>query len=96
MVVSWRERSVLERGVLRGYKEFYSTLLSGPSAGSLLKIFLSRSFEEQWSWYVEDGWSHVNAPDGVKNAGIHDMNVFKNMVMESWPEGIPLEGEKIW
>ncbi|KAK4038962.1 hypothetical protein C8A01DRAFT_47479 [Parachaetomium inaequale] len=35
--------------ILRGYKEFYSTLLNGPSVGSLLKIFFSRSFEEQWS-----------------------------------------------
>ena len=27
--------------ILRGYKEFYLTLLSGPSAGSVFKIFLS-------------------------------------------------------
>jgi len=82
--------------VLRGYKEFYFTLLSGRSAGSLFKILLSRSFKEQWSWYVEDGWSHVNGPDGVRNGGINDMKMFKNMVMESWPEGIPSKGEKIW
>lgn len=81
---------------MRGYKEFYSTLLSGPSAGSLLKIFLPRSFEEQWSWYAEDGWCYVNAPDGVRNAGINDMKVFKYMVMESWPDGIQSVGEKIW
>lgn len=81
--------------VLRGYEEFYSTLLSGPSAGSLLKIFLSWSFEEQWSCYAEDGWCYVNAPDGVRNAGINDMKVFKNMVIESWPDGIPSVGEKI-
>jgi hypothetical protein len=81
---------------LRVHKEFYSTLLCGPSAGSLLKIFLSRSFGEQWSWHVEDGWSSVNAPDGVRNAGINDMKVFKNRVMESWPQGIPSREEKIW
>jgi hypothetical protein len=78
--------------VLKDHKEFYSTLLGGPFAGSLLKIFLSRSFEEQWSWYVEDGASYVNAPDGVRSAGINDMKVFKNMIMESWPQEIPSRG----
>ncbi|KAK4031799.1 hypothetical protein C8A01DRAFT_21045, partial [Parachaetomium inaequale] len=86
----------LAEAALRRYKEFYSSLLNGPSVGSLLKILLRRSFEEQWSWYIEDGASFVNAPDRVRNAGIDDMRVFKDMVMESWPRGIPLAEEKIW
>ena len=86
----------LAEAILRGYREFYSTLFNGRSVGSLFEIFLRRSFDEQWSWHVEDGASYVNAPDGVRNAGIDDMKVFKDVVMKSWPRGIPSEEEKIW
>ena len=76
--------------VLRGYKEFYCTLFNGPSAGSLLKIFLSRSFKEQCSWYIEDGALCVNAPDGIRNVSIDDMETFRDIVEKSRPPGYPL------
>ncbi|KAK4149429.1 hypothetical protein C8A00DRAFT_46964 [Chaetomidium leptoderma] len=75
--------------VLGVLMEFYSTLLNGPSAGSLLKFLLRRSFEERWSWYVEDGALCVNAPDRIRNVSIDDMDGFMDMVRKSWPPGIP-------
>ncbi len=47
-------RSAAAEVVLR---TFHSTLLNGPFVGSLYKVLLRRSFNEQWSWYVEDGKS---------------------------------------
>lgn len=79
----------LAEAVLRRHKRFYTKLLSGPCVGSLLKIFLRRSFEEQWSWYVEERTSFVNAPDGVRNASIDNMKEFMDMVMKARPPGIP-------
>ncbi|KAK4139151.1 uncharacterized protein C8A04DRAFT_33378 [Dichotomopilus funicola] len=84
--IKWAALSVLRR-----HDEGYSALLRGPSSGSLIQAFLSGNFEEQWSWYVEDGASWINGPDGVRNAGIDDMEMFKDMVMEAWPCGIPLQ-----
>jgi hypothetical protein len=75
--------------VLRGYKEFYCTLLNGPAAGTLLKLHFSHSFAEQWSWYVEDGALCVNAPDGIRNFIIDDMEGFVDMVRKSRPPGFP-------
>jgi hypothetical protein len=75
--------------VLRGYKEFYCTLLNGPAAGTLLKLHFSHSFAEQWSWYVEDGALCVNAPDGIRNFIIDDMEGFVDMVRQSRPPGFP-------
>ena len=88
------ESDQLRSGVLamlRGHPNFYSSLLSGPSAGSLFKALLRHSFEEQCSWYVEDGVSWVNEPEGIRSATIDDMEMFEDMVMNSWPPGIPLE-----
>jgi HEAT repeat protein len=79
----------LAEAVLRGYKEFYSTLLEGPSAEALLKILFPRSFEEQWSLYVEDGVSYLNTPDGVRQASVDDVEGFMDTVRKSLPPGIP-------
>ncbi|KAK3299591.1 armadillo-type protein [Chaetomium fimeti] len=81
--------------VLRGHEEFYSTLLSGPSARSLYSIHFARSFEEQWSWYVEDGALCVNAPDGIRKGNIDNMEAFVDMVRKSRPRGFPSTGEEM-
>ena len=80
----------LAESVLRRHKDFYSTLLSGRFVGSLLQILLRRSFEEQWSWYVEDKLSYFNAPDGIQKAIIDDVEEFKDRVDKAMPRGIPL------
>ncbi|KAM0424167.1 hypothetical protein ACHAPT_010536 [Fusarium lateritium] len=79
----------LAEAVLRKHETFYSTLLSGPHAESLFKVLLRRAFEEQWSWYVEDGRSCINTPDGVRYAGIENMEEFMDMVNKARPPSAP-------
>ncbi|KAH8890026.1 hypothetical protein GQ53DRAFT_794983 [Thozetella sp. PMI_491] len=74
---------------LRSHRAFYSTLHRGPSVESLYEVLLWRSFEEQWSWYVENQTSLVNMPGGVRRAGIENMQEFVDMVNKAQPPGIP-------
>ncbi len=77
--------------VMKGHYQFFTSLLNGPSAGSLLKVLLPRSFEEQCSWHVDGRTSWVTTPEGSHIPLIDDMEGFKNTVVKSWPRGIPLE-----
>ena len=86
----------LAETVLRGHWKFYSALLLGQSMRSLLTFLLRCSFEEQWSWYVEDGVFYINGPDEIRNHSIDNMEMFKDMVIRSWLQGIPSKREKIW
>lgn len=82
------ERNLAEV-VLRKHENFYSTLLSGPSVGSLFKILLRRAFAEQWSWYIEDRKSCVNMPDGIRSNRIDNMEEFMDLIIKARPPDTP-------
>ncbi|KAK4087877.1 hypothetical protein Purlil1_7635 [Purpureocillium lilacinum] len=75
---------------LRKHKAFYSNLLSGPLVGPLVKVLSRRAFVEQYSWYIEDGRSTVNTPDGVRSARIDNVGEFMDLIIKARPAGAPL------
>ncbi|KAI9764403.1 MAG: hypothetical protein M1839_005897, partial [Geoglossum umbratile] len=96
LLLESEKASELVEAILRKHKEFYSTLLNGPFAKSLYQILLRRSFKEHWSWYVEDGMSCVNMPDGVRKALIDNQQAFKDMINEARPADIPPINNKVF
>ncbi|PFH61127.1 hypothetical protein XA68_18134 [Ophiocordyceps unilateralis] len=73
----------LAEAVLRKHERFYSTLLVGSSAGSLLKTLSRLAFGEQVSWYIQNGRSCINMPDGIRTFGIDDEEELMNLLNEA-------------
>ncbi|KPM36166.1 hypothetical protein AK830_g10416 [Neonectria ditissima] len=80
----------LAERVLRKHEAFYSSLLNGPHLGPLFQVLMHRAFKQQWSWYIEDGRSCINMPDGMRSADIEDLEEFMDTVIKARPSGIPL------
>ncbi|KAH8748415.1 hypothetical protein F5883DRAFT_239074 [Diaporthe sp. PMI_573] len=75
--------------VLRGRSDLsdklLSAVLSSPLIGSLYQNLLMLGFEEQWSWYIENGTFCVNMPDGTRIDNIE----FMDMAIKARPPGFP-------
>ncbi|KAL6406461.1 peptidase C14 [Ilyonectria robusta] len=76
--------------VLRRHTEFYRTLLNGPYVPSLYGILLQRSFNEQLSWYIDDGYSCVNMSEDTRRLSIHNQqNDVRAMIKKARPTDFP-------
>ncbi|KAF4337556.1 peptidase C14 [Fusarium beomiforme] len=80
----------LAEDILRRHGEFYSTLVNGRFVKSLYRILLRRSFEEQVSWYVEDGSSCILMPGGCRRASLQNhQDQFMARIAEARPRDFP-------
>ncbi|KAH7160538.1 peptidase C14 [Dactylonectria estremocensis] len=76
--------------VLRRHAEFYRTLLNGPYVPSLYGILLQQSFNEQLSWYIDDGESCVNMSEDIRRLSIHNkQNNVRAMIKKARPTDFP-------
>ncbi|KAL7784928.1 hypothetical protein V8C37DRAFT_413165 [Trichoderma ceciliae] len=77
--------------ILRRHREFYCTLLNGPDVTSLYKVLLKRSFEEQLSWYIDDGNSCINMLEGTCiGTSIDNHNDVKAKIENARPTNFPV------
>ncbi|KAK3947789.1 nacht nucleoside triphosphatase [Pseudoneurospora amorphoporcata] len=86
----------LAEALLRRYKEFYTTLLTGRFVEPLFKVLLRGSFGEQWSWYVIDKTSCVNMPEWVGRTSIDDGKEFMNMVTRARDSIYGCDERQVW
>ncbi|KAH8714733.1 nacht nucleoside triphosphatase [Ilyonectria robusta] len=76
--------------VMRKNAKSYYTLLSGPHATSLYRFLFRQSFKEQLSWYIDDGHSCVNMPEGITRISIENQqNDIRVMINEARPADTP-------
>ncbi|KAH7124211.1 armadillo-type protein [Dactylonectria macrodidyma] len=76
--------------VLRRHAEFYRTLLNGPYVPSLYGILLQQSFNEQLSWYIDDGDSCINMSEDIRRLSIYNQqNDVRAMIKKAQPTDFP-------
>lgn len=80
--------------LLRQHDSVYHSLLSGPKAASLYRILLHRSFNEQVSLYIDDGYLCINSSERISRSRVDGCKSDLLAIMkEARPENYPSEEE---
>jgi HEAT repeat protein len=74
---------------LRRHGEFYCSLFKGSYIKSIYRILLQKSFEEQLSWYVDDGNIYINMPEDILRISIEEHDDIKATIETARPANFP-------
>ncbi|KAK5989700.1 hypothetical protein PT974_07956 [Cladobotryum mycophilum] len=79
--------------VLGERDEAYSTRLTGMSFKHRYQILLNRSWKENVTWYIEDGYSYLAMPEGVSKAPLNEQ--FRANIQNARPPRYPVSSDII-
>ncbi|KAH7113146.1 hypothetical protein B0J13DRAFT_574779 [Dactylonectria estremocensis] len=82
--IRWAANAALLR-----HEKYYLTLLKGAYATYLYKVLLQRSFEEQSSWYTEDGNFCFNVQEDIKRMSLDTHHDVTAMINKARPTNFP-------